>query len=83
MQEFRIILDLDMLHKNYKEVFHYIENLPKTFPGLVKYNSIEAHREPDKEDIQENNIQENNIQENNIKKEQIKEDKIGIPTEEI
>lgn len=52
MQELRILLDLDMEHKNYKEVFYYIEGLSKTFPGLVKYSSIEAVRhkdEPDKE----------------------------------
>ncbi len=49
MQELRIILDLDMMHKNYVEVYHYIENLSKIFPGLVKYSSIEAVRKPDEE----------------------------------
>ncbi len=70
MQEIRILLDLDMMHTNYKEAFHYIENLHKTFPGLVKYSSIEAHREPDREDSKEDS-KEN------------KETKSGIPTEEI
>ncbi len=49
MQELRVLLDLDMMHKNYKEVYIYIENLSKTFPGLVRYSSIEAVRKPDKE----------------------------------
>lgn len=49
MQELRVLLDLDMSHKNYKEVLYYIEGLSKTFPGLVKYSSIEAFRQPDKE----------------------------------
>lgn len=49
MQELRVLLDLDMLHKNYTEVYFYIENLETTFPGLVKYSSKTAVREPDKE----------------------------------
>ncbi len=78
MQELRILLDLDMLHKNYKEVIFYIDNLHKTFPGLVKYSSIEAHREPDPEDNKEDN---KDTKENS--KEDSKEIKSGIPTEEI
>lgn len=50
MQELRILLDLDMSHKNYKEVWTYINELPKTFPRLVKYMSSSSYREPDTED---------------------------------